>query len=57
MNLGCEQLIACPNRNSSTRESFLDHVNINNCLVGKLNAVLFRLNLQQIKKHETRYSF
>ena len=37
-SLGCEQLIACPTRVSSSKESILDHVYVNNCTLNNVKT-------------------
>ena len=37
-SFGCEQLIACPTRVSSSKESILDHVYVDNCTLNNVNT-------------------
>ena len=37
-SLGCEQLIACPTRVSSSEESILDHMYVDNCTLNNVNT-------------------
>ena len=37
-SLGCEQLIACPTRVSSSKESILEHVYMNDCTLNNANT-------------------
>ena len=37
-SLGCEQLIACPRRVSSSKEYIVDHVYVDNCTLNNVNT-------------------
>ena len=71
-SLGCEQLIACPTRVSSSKKSILDHVYVDNCTLNNANttAVIendisdhspivigFQLVTDRKKLHDQTYNF